>query len=106
MWTASELAERFGLQVQTRGRDPVLSGSSGWILIESEPGFWQTISVVKILRRRGVRVPVGKAAVETMVEFRAARVFAEHIDEALEGELRAHKVRMTVLPADAAAAAE
>ncbi len=106
MWTASKLAERFGLRVETQGVVPVLFGSSGWILIEAEHGFWQTISVIKILGRRGVRVTVGKPAVEAMVEFGTARVFAEHIDDALEGELRAHKVRMTVLPTEAAAAAE
>ena len=106
MWTVSELAERYGLQVQARGDDPVLSGSSGWILIEAEAGFWQTISVMKILGRRGVDVRVGKPAVETMVELGAARVFVEHIDEGLEGELRAHKVKMTVLRSEAAVAAE
>ena len=63
----------------------------------------ETISVVKILGRRGVRVSVGKPAVEKLLIQEPARVYAEHIDDALEGELLACRVRMTVLPAEAAA---
>ena len=103
MWTALQLAERYGLQVETRGIDLVHSGSSGWIELEAEPGFYETILVVRILRRRGVRVTVGKPAVEALLISQTALVHAEHVDDALESDLRACKVRMTVLPAKAAA---
>ena len=103
MWTALELAERYGLQVQGRGVDLVLSDSSGWLGLEAEPFGFETIPVIKLLRRRGVPIPVGKRAVEDLFDYGHARIYAEHIDEALEGELRACNVRMSVLPAEAAA---
>jgi hypothetical protein len=104
--TASESSEQCAPLAPDRGADRVLSGSSGWLLIEAENGFWQTISAIKILARRGMSLLVAKRAVEEMVEFGHARVFAAHIDEGLEGELGAQKVRVTVLASDAAAAAE
>jgi hypothetical protein len=103
MWTALELAERFGLPVQGQGVDLVRSGSSGWIGLEADPGFGETISVIKILRRRGVSIKVGKPAVEDLFDNGYVRVLVEHIDDALEGDLRACKVRMRALPAEAAA---
>ena len=50
-----------------------------------------------------MRIPVGKPAVEDLFDTGHARVYAEHIDEELEGELLACKVRMSLLPAEAAA---
>ena len=103
MWTALELAERFGLPVRGQGVELVRSGSSGWLDLEANPGFGETISVIKILRRRGVPIPVGKPAVEDLFDHGYVRVHVEHIDDALEGELRACKVRMRLLPAEATA---
>ena len=103
MWTALELAERYGLRVETQGVAPVLSGSSGWLSLEAEPRRFPTITVIKLLHRRGVAIPVAKLAIEDLFDEGHVRVHVEHIDEALEGELRACKVRMTVLPAEAAA---
>lgn len=102
MWTALQLAERYGLRVQSRGADPVLSGSSGWLSLEAEPASFETIPVIKLLSRRGVPIPLSKRAIEDLFDYGHARVHAEHIDEALEGELRACKVHMSVLPAEAA----
>jgi hypothetical protein len=106
MWTASRLAEVFGPRVQVRAVDLVCSGSSGWLALEARPGFFETVTVARALRRRGVPLAEGKPAVEALLLDGHARVHAEHIDDALEGELLACKVRMTVLPAEAAAAAE
>ena len=103
MWTASQFAERFGLRVETQDIDLVHSGSGGWLELKPEPGFSGSIPVARILRRRGVSVLVGKPVVEKLLIQKPARVYAEHIDEALEGELLACKVRMSVLPAAAAA---
>ena len=103
MWTALELAERFGLPVQGQGVDLVQSGSSGWIDLEVDQRFGETITVIKILRRRGVPIPVGKPAVEDLFDNGHVRVYVEHIDDALEGDLRACKVSMKVLPAEVAA---
>ncbi len=103
MWTALELAERFGLPVQGQGVDLVHSGSSGWLGLETDARFGETISVMKILRRRGVPIPIGKRAVEDLFDNGHVRVHVEHIDDGLEADLRACKVRMTVLPAEVAA---
>ena len=89
MWTASQLAERFGLQVQGQGVDLVRSGSSGWIALEVDQRFGETITVIKILRRRGVPVPVGKPAVAHLFDHGHVRVHVEHIDDALERNRRA-----------------
>jgi hypothetical protein len=105
MWTASELAERYGLRVETQAADLVHSGSSGCIELEAEPAAFQTITVIKLLHRRGTPLLLGKRAVEALFDHGTARIFVEHIDEALEGELLACKVRMTVLPAEVTAAA-
>ena len=104
MRTALQLAEQFGLRVETRGIDLVRSGSSGWVELEAEPGFCESIPVVRILRRGGGGVAVGKPAVEALLIGENSRVHAEHLDDALEGELKACRVRMTVLAGEAAAA--
>ena len=103
MWTASRLAELFGPRVQLRGVDLVQSGSSGWIELEAEQGFRETIAVARVLRRRGAPLTVGKPAVEALLFEGRARLHVEHIDDALSGELRACKVRMSVESASVAA---
>ena len=103
MWTASRLAELFGPRVQVQAVDLVSSSSSGWLQLEAESGFFKTVSVARILRRRGVPITLGKLAVEALLLEGRARVHAEHIDGELEGELLACKVRMSVAAAAAAA---
>lgn len=103
MSTTSWFMERHGRRVQIRDIDLVHSGSSGWLALEAEPGFTDTIPVARLLRRRGVPITVGKPAVEALLFEGAAQVHAEHIDGELEGELRACKVRMSILPVEAAA---
>jgi hypothetical protein len=101
--TSSSLKERFERLERTPGEPPITSGSSAAVLLlppEHLPEL-KTISAIKSLHRRGVRLPLAKAVIEDLARRPAqdGSVHVPHIEDraAFENEMAASGVAVVFL---------
>lgn len=104
----SPLAERLAQRVRVVREDGFLvqSGSPARYLLSAEPGFCMSISAIKVLARRHVRIPVAKEAIECLLVREGATVDVPKVEnaEAFERELAELKVRAVPREPEAAMA--
>ena len=108
--TSSSLKERFERLERTPGEPPITSGSSAAVVLQAPEHLpdLKTISAIKSLSRRGVRLPLAKAVIEDLARLppQPASVHVPHVEDrdTFAREMAASGVRVVFCePAQAAA---